>query len=413
MKLKLFFLFTLSFCMLCAQNLVEQEAPDYIRSILFFGNNEDQFPIVQIGESINLAFDDLSAEEADYYYKISHRDYNWKPSNIPKTQFLNGNDNQRIINYKNSFNTIQSYSHYKLSIPNQDCSLKISGNYLLEIYDEYDELLFTRGFVVYTPQTSVGVSLKRSRNLAHIDKKQVVQFQINTLDLQIPNPKKDIHVVILQNYQWYNAIRNIRPQYTIGNTLIYKYDKETSFWGGNENLYFDSKDIRATANAIQKVYLDQEFHHLLFVNKTRADQPYTYFPDINGSFVIRTLQGKNQHLEGEYSNIHFGLELHDKYNLKEIYVVGKFCNYKLQEENKLTYNREEGFLETIIPLKQGFYNYRFVIKNLDGSRSNLIGGDFFQTENQYTVLVYFRKFGDLHDSIVGVGQANASNIRTN
>lgn len=413
MKFKLFCILIVACLGAYSQHSTEQAPPDYIRSILFFGKGDDQFPIVQLGERITLAFDDISAEEADYYYRIVHCDYNWEPSAIPKNQYLSGNDNQRISDYSNSFNTIQSYSHYSLSIPNQDCSLNLSGNYKLEIYDEYDDLVFDRRFVVYTPQVSVGVAIKRSRDLEFVEEKQVVQLQINTLELKIPNPKRDIKVVILQNYQWQDAIKNIPPQYTIGNALMYKYDKLTSFWGGNEYLNFDSKDIRANTNSIQKVYLEDAFHHLLYVNKSRANEPYTYFPDINGSFVIRTLQGKNPHLEGEYTNVHFGLEAKNIYQLKNIYVVGKFNNYLCTEENKLTYNKNEGILESIIPIKQGFYNYKYVVLNKDGSRSNLVGGNFFQTENNYTVLVYFRKFGDLHDSVVGTGQANATNIRSN
>ena len=405
--------FFLLFCSVSVFGQVKEEInpPAHIKTVVFKGPTEDQFPVVQLGQRIVLEFDDLSASEQDYYYKIVHCDYDWTPSQLLKSQYLDGTDNQRIIDYENSYNTLQPYSNYRLTIPNNEVRLKASGNYVLEIYNMYNELQFSRRFVVYQDLVQVGATVKRSRDFNYINEKQVVHFTINTSGFQVVNPKKEIKVAIVQNHYWPTAIYNVEPQFTIGNELVYKYDKETSFFGGNEFLNFDTKDLRAPSFAIARIEFKELYHHYLFTNQYRYDQPYTYFPDINGDFLVRTLQGDNVSREAEYSEVHFSLPYSNVLGLNEVYVVGRFNNYDIGEENKMVFNEETGNMELTYPIKQGFYNYKYVVKNDDGEIDlNLVSGNFHFTENNYLILVYYRNFGDLYDSIIGIGTANSRDI---
>ncbi len=396
---------------LFAQVQDEVTPPEHIKSIIFKGPTEDQFPILQIGESLYLEFDDLSASEQDYYYKIVHCDYDWTPSSLLKSQYLNGVDNQRIIDYENSYTTLQPYSNYRLTIPNDNVRLKVSGNYLIEIYNSNYELQFSRRFVVYKDLVQVGGVVKRSRDFNFLNEKQVVQFAINANNFQLVNPKKEVKVAILQNYYWPTAIYNVPPQFTMGTELVYKYDEETSFFGGNEFLNFDTKDLRAPSAAIAKIELLDIYEHYLFSDMYRYNRPYTYYPDINGDFVIRTLQGDDNSREAEYSNVHFSLPYDQLLNLDDVYIFGKYNNYELTEANKMVYNEDNGMMEARIKLKQGFYNYKYAIRREDGTiELNTIGGNFHFTENNYLILVYYRNFGDLYDSIIGIGSANSRNI---
>ena len=397
-----------------ARAQVEEEIipPSYIKSIVFKSNNEgDQFPVVRIGEPFSLSFDDIRAAEADYYYKIIHCNYDWTPSNLSKMQYLNGLDNQRIVNYQNSYNTLQPYSNYRLDFPNNLTRLKLTGNYILKIYDSNDELQFSRRFIVFRDAVNVGAFLKRSRDLNFIASQQVVQFSINAGNFPLVNPMNEVKVAILQNHLWASAITGIKPQFVAGNQLIYKYDRETSFNGANEYLFFDNKEIRTASNGILSVELGDIYEHFLYTDQNRTPLEYTYNPDVNGDFVIRTLEGTDNDTEADYSWVHFSLKYDNSIGLDKVFVFGKFNNYELEEENELKYNEETGLLETAILLKQGFYNYKYVTLNdkneLDFVR---ISGNKFQTENNYLVIVYYRKFGDTYDSIIGVGSASSVNI---
>ena len=396
---------------LIAQVQEEIDPPENIKSIVFKGPTEDQFPVVKIDESIFLEFDDILALEQDYYYKIVHCDYDWTPSKLLKSQYLKGVDNQRIIDYENSYTTLQPYSNYRLTIPNENVSLKVSGNYLLEIYNNSYELQFSRRFVVYKDIVRVGATVKRSRDFEFLNTKQIVQFNINATGFRLINPKKEVKVAIIQNHYWPTALYNIKPQFTIGNELVYKYDTETSFFGGNEFLNFDTKDLRAPTSVISHIELNDIYNHHLFRDRFRYERPYTYYPDINGDFVVRTLQGDDVSREAEYTNLHFSLPYTDKIGLNEVYVFGKYNNYTLTDENKMIYNEDNGMMEAVIKMKQGFYNYKYVIKSDDGTiELNTISGNFHFTENNYLILVYYRNFGDMYDSIIGVGSTNSRNI---
>ena len=396
---------------LFAQLQEEVNPPENIKSIIFKGEKEDQFPVVQIGEPIFLEFDDLLANEQDYYYKISHYDYDWTPSKLLKSQYLSGMDNQRILDYENSYSTLESYSNYKLTIPNSNVSLKVGGNYLLEIYNGSNELQFSRKFIVYKDLVKVGGVIKRSRDFSFINEKQIVQFNVNANNFRLVNPKKEVKVAILQNYHWPTALYNIAPQFTLGNELVYKYDQETSFFGGNEYLNFDTKDLRAPSSAISHIEVRELYEHFLFSDRFRPDRPYTYYPDINGDFVVRTLQGTDVSREAEYTNVHFSLPYSDVIGLDDVYIYGKHNNYSLTDENKMVYNEGNGMMEGTIKLKQGFYNYKYVIQRDDNQiELNTISGNFHFTENTYLILVYYRNFGDLYDSVIGVGSANSRNI---
>lgn len=396
---------------LTSQALEEVSEPYHIKSIIFKGPTEDQFPIIQLGDPMYLEFDDILANEQDYYYKIIHCNYNWEKSDLLKSQYLKGVDNQRITNYENSYSTLQPYSNYQLTIPNENVKLKVSGNYILEIYNNSYELQFSRRFIVYQDLVKIGATVKRSRDFNFLNEKQVVQFTINASNYPLVNPKKEVKVAILQNYHWPTAINNIPPQFTLGSELVYKYDKETSFFGGNEFFNFDTKDLRAPTSAIAKIGLTDLYNHYLFSNIYRNERPYTYYPDINGDFVIRTLQGTNSSREAEYTKVHFSLPYKEELALDDVYVYGKHNNYALNEDNLMTYNEENGMMEATIPLKQGFYNYKYVIKRKDDTIDlNTVCGNFHNTENNYTIIVYYRVFGDLYDSIIGIGSANSRNI---
>ena len=164
----------------------EIEPNDLIKTINFRSNtNQSELPILTLNERLYLEFDVLSPDEDDYYYVIEHYNYDWTKSNLMKAEYLKGLDNVRIVNYENSFNTYQIYSNYRLQIPNQQTRLKVTGNYIIKILDDYDEIVFSRKFMVYENLVNVGVQLKRSRDVKHVNTKQSVDFTINTTNFNL------------------------------------------------------------------------------------------------------------------------------------------------------------------------------------------------------------------------------------
>ncbi|WP_121667726.1 type IX secretion system plug protein [Mesonia aquimarina] len=413
--MRYFLAFSLLFCSYFLNAQVhETMPPEYIRTISFNGETEfSGTPIVKLGAPISIEFDDLIGDEADYFYTIEHYDFDWTPSNLSKNEYMDGFDDLRILNYQNSFNTLQIYSHYNLTIPNRNTKgLKKSGNYLLSIYNENDELVFSRKFMIYEDIAIVRAQIKRSRDLEFIDTKQVVNFTIDGSDrIVFRNPDKNLKTLIIKNNDLQNSIYNLKPQYSLGNEFIYRYDQPAAFWGGNEYLSFDSKDVRSATMNIRNIQLKDIYNTYLYTDGVRAFEPYTYNPDINGNFVVRTLQGQNPTIEAEYTWVHFALQNYQELNGGKLHLYGNFNNFTLDESTELTYNTETELYETKRLFKQGFYNYKYVLVNKDGTiDEGFISGNFDETENVYTILVYYRDIGARYDRIIGVGSASSRNI---
>lgn len=408
----LFLIMLTSISSLSAQE-IEVSAPNYIRTVIFNdGEGYGGVPILQLGQRLNLEFDDIIGDEANYYYTIEHYNYDWTPSVLVKSEYLEGFDNVRINDYTNSYNTLQLYSHYNLEIPNEDTrGLKVTGNYMIKIFNEKKELVFSRKFLVYEPLAQVRVDVKKSREVKLIHSKQVVNFVVESPDFIIRNPEESVWAVILQNKNLKTGIYNIKPQYNLGNSLVYKYDQLTSFWAGNEYLNFDSKDLRAATVEIRAVEVKDLYHHYLFPDEVRAFEPYTYNPDINGNFLVRTMQGNDPDIEAGYVWTHFALLTFERYEAGEVHLYGQFNNFVLDETTKMTYNPITGAYENIRLFKQGFYDYKYVFLREDGVLDEgFFSGNFVSTENDYTVIIYYLPQGGRYTRIIGVGTANSLNI---
>lgn len=396
-----------------SQETIEVIPPDHIKSILFSGTQEMQpFPIISLDGLLTLRFDDLSSQVNDYYYKLKHFNADWTPSVLFSNEIFRGFDNVRIQTFSTSFNTLQPYTHFELKLPNENTQLLVSGNYLLEIYDASDELVFSRKFCVFENQATVAAGVYRSQNLAFFETHQSLQFKISPTNFIFQNPETNVKVVLLQNYQWDSAITDITPQYFEADGLAYRYTEQTLFEGGNEFFFFDSKDLRITTPNISYVSRTERYETYLYTDPDLQYSPYSFAPDINGRFEPRTLMGnRNPHTEADYSWVYFSLSSPINPLDNEIYIYGSFNNYELEEENKLFYNPSLEIYEGIMLLKQGFYNYKYVVKNQDELKKNRLSGSHAQTENDYQILVYYRENGALYDALIGVGNCNSFELK--
>ena len=398
-----------------AQTQTEVIPPYNIKTVSFIQSNINVIPIFKLGDGFQFQFDDLFGNEANYYFEIVHCDYNWNPTSIPKAEYMSGLDGQRIIQYENSINTLQIYSHYILPIPNQFMQLRISGNYILKILDESRETILSRKFIVYEDLVTIPARIRRARTANYLEYKHNIEFSVKSLAINFQTPIKNVKIAIFQNGQLDHAIKNIVPQYTIGNELIYRYDTETQFWAGNEFQYFDNSNIRSAGNAISRIDSGNGIYNsYLFTNDARVNSQYTLFPDVNGNYVVRNIGVVKNEIEADYAWVYFSLSAPTFMKNNGIYITGMFNNYSLSPEYKMDFNPEKNIYEKAILIKQGFTNFQYQIAddkgNIDGE--NAIDGNFWQTENDYTILVYYRENNDRYQKVIGKATAN-SNVVTN
>jgi len=376
-----------------------------IKSIQLKPLQENVFTsIVPLGTVLELSFDDLEADSPNYQYKIEHMTHDWKKSRMLTSQYIDGFDQNTILEVTNSFNTLQSYTHYSVQIPNINSVITKSGNYLLSVLDDMDAVIFSRKFVLYENNAIVGVSVERSRDTKTVNSQQIIQFSVSHPNLQINNPRQEIQIVLLKNENWNEKITNLQPTFFKQNQLLYTYTNQTNFWGDNEYYNFDTKFLRNRSLGIQSIQKKEVYHHFIYPTSYNPYKKYTYFPDINGQFLIRTLEGNDANTEADYAMMHFTLAVNQPFEEKEVYVFGGFNNFEITDENKMYFDPESSTYKTHFLLKQGFYNYSYATVGKN-HKVNLreVNGSFDETENQYTVLVYYKAFGAVYQRVIGMG----------
>ncbi len=393
-------------CLLLISFFIEGKAQEIATIQLKPIGSQEQLSIVPLGTVLELSFDDLKSNQ-DYQYKIELMTYDWKPSELTPNNYIDGFEQDNILNISNSFNTLQNYTHYSVQIPNENTKITKTGNYLISVLDEDDNIVFSRRCVFYRNYTDVGVRVSPTRLSFSKKEKQNVQVIVNHKKFRINNPNQEVKLAIIQNNNWKSIQYTKNTQFIRTNQLVYSYLNKNNFIAGNEFRIFDNKRIRYTNMNIAKSEMKELFHNYLFVDEPRRDLPYNYNPDANGQFIIRTLDGQNTDLDADYAIIHFALNDYYRDN-RDVYIVGQFNNYSLEDTYKMTY--EDGHYIANLKLKQGAYNYQYVVKDKNKNVDiGAVDGSFYSTDNEYTALIYFKENGGLYDQVIGVGRGYVKN----
>ncbi len=388
-----------------------------IRSIQFHPvGREMEMPIIKLGggERLFLEFDDLYEDFVNYHYRVIHCDANWQPSSLMPAQYLSNFQDFIINTFEYSTNALIPYTNYQLSLPNNQVNFTKSGNYLLVIFADGDkeDLVLSRRFMVYEDFVAVGGQIRRSSLVDDIDTHQEVDFTLSHPNYHIQNPFRDLKVVLMQNQRWDNAIRNLKPQFVQNNQLVYNYDRENNFPGNNEFRFFDFKNTQTLTQNVSRIDRDSVFTIFLKPDLSKAISRYAVWEDINGNYVVRRLDAANSSSEADYCYVDFLLSYPAPSEEGDLYLFGKFTDWKLLPEYKMQYDYVRNAYRIRVLLKQGYYNYAYALSK-DGSYSadlSLIEGSHWETENDYQLLVYNREVGIRYDRLVGYGTLSSQDL---
>jgi len=385
---------------------------DSIKSVLLYNSRSAlTYPIIPINgdEIIKLSFDDLSRKYINYYYTIIHCNANWTPSDLESNEYINGFNENQIIDYKYAFNTDLYYTHYNTEFPNENLSFTKSGNYIIKVYpeDKPNEPILTKRFMVYNPQVTITMNIHRATNVDDQFFRQEVDFNINHENYDIPNPFKDLNVVIMQNHRWDNAITGLKPRFVKDNELDYNYDGKNVFDGDNEYRNFDLKSIKYQTINIKKIQYEPEdklVHAYILDDNVRSYKQYSSMPDLNGNFLIKRNEGNDSEIEADYVKVHFSLPYNFPITDGNLYIFGKLSDWKFKDEFKMDYDSAHVRYTKEILLKQGYYDYMYCVVK-DGAKNkgdlSIIEGSFYETKNEYSILVYYRSPKDNYDRLIG------------
>lgn len=406
MKKAIFFLSLVFICNLniCAQR--NEILDKNIASLQVVANNDWlSLPIITLNSNdfVNISFDDLTHEYHRYCYKIEHCEADWQTSSaLFESDYIDGfASGNTIDDVQESTNTVQLYTHYNISFPNNKCRPKISGNYRVTIYDENDEkhVVCRAYFMIVEPSMGVHLNVTTNTDIDINGKHQQVEMAVDYGNNIVSNPQTQIKTVVMQNNRWDNAVVNARPQYIKANGLQWIHCKDFIFDGGNEYRKFETLDVTHTTMGLESINWDgHNYHAWIWTDEPRPS--YIYDKDANGAFLIRNSDNIDNDVNSDYIITHFRLKTPQiPY---PIYINGFFTNDRFLPQYEMKWNEKNQQYEGELLLKQGYYSYQYLMMKPEGKLTPVPSeGNFYQTENTYQALIYFKANGDRTDRLVG------------
>jgi hypothetical protein len=359
---------------------------------------------------MELHFDDLEADVKNYYYTYQLCNADWTPANVQSFDYIRGFQTDRIRTYRNSSIAFTKYTHYQVTLPDRGALLTRSGNYILKVFlnDDTSKLVFTKRFLVVDDRAKVGAQVLQPFDTRVFRTHQRVQVAVSTVNAQINTfSPQDLRVVIVQNNIWKSALMMDRPTIFRGNYYEYSDEQYTTFPGGKEWRWIDLRSLQLMSDRMLRL-LDTGKLTEVFVkpDAERRQQVYVYYQDLDGLYTVENRDGNNPLWQSDYAFTHFTFipPGNRPYEGKSIYIFGELTNYTPDESSKMIFNEEKGVYEKTLFLKQGYYNYSYITladTDRDPVSFDNTEGNYWETENSYMALVYYRPFGARADELIG------------
>ncbi len=406
--------------LLVAARLFAQE-PDkiYLSSIhnvkLNYSGNQLAYPVIRLNsaDQLELNFDDINASIRSYSYTWQLCNADWSKTILSEFDYIKGFTQNRINTYRTSSIALVRYVHYMVNLPERNCAPSRSGNYLLKVFADGDtaKLLFTRRVLVVEEKATVGAQVQQPFNGQVFKTHQKLMFVVNLGNLNIMNALQQVKVCVLQNNRWDNALCSLKPTFIRPGSLEYNTE-DAVFPGGREWRWLDLRSFRLQSDRVETAkYNPNSTDVFVKPDLDRSSQRLVFYRDNDGMYYNDVSESVNPLWQADYANVHFSFVPSGNQPLvnKDVYLFGELTNYGMDENAKMVYNASKGVYETTLFLKQGYYNYTYVtIDKTDPKPSyEFTEGNFWDTENGYTILVYYRSIGGRADELIGITRINS------
>lgn len=410
MKKTVSLLFVLCISMVLMAQRHEVLSPRIASLQVTAGDDWQSMPIITLGQEtpIVISFDDLTHEYHRYSYCLEHCEADWTISDqLFDSDFCIGfSSGNTIDDFEQSTGVNQLYTHYQLQIPNRKCQLKMSGNYRLTVYDEQNDNteMFKAYFMVVEPTMHVGLNMTTNTDADINGRHQQLEMRLNYGGTKVTEPTTQIKSVVLQNGRWDNAVVNSQPQYVMGDGLQWSHDRDFIFNGGNEYRKFEMLDATHTTMGLESISWDGKMYHA-FIWTDEPRPSYVYDEDADGAFALRNSDNIENDTQSEYIMTHFRLK--SPRLSGDVYLNAAWTNDRFLPQYKMQWNDDTQQYEAELWLKQGYYSYQYLLMQPDGGVTPVPSeGNFYQTQNSYQALIYYKGNGERADRLVAYGALN-------
>lgn len=415
---------------------------DDIQSVKFhLDGSLISLPVLYAGQAgqLVISFDDTSEDDfKNYTYSVVHCDADWTPSRLTQLEYIEGFGEERIENFEYSFKAKSIYSHYWALLPNEDMLFTKSGNYLLKVYEDEDEkrLAITRRFLVVDHAVDIVGRSNRPAKVSKSDTHQEIDFKVIHKNFEIRNPQQEIKATVIQNGRWNDAITGLRPLFSRFEEQSFEYQDKIVFPAGKEFRFLDLRGLKfRDPRLISVTESNGLYEAVIEKDKKRGNGAHFERFDVNGNFIIENADERGRlfiqrdnsigsiqlddgiqigigasdvnfevhNLQSEYVDVLFTLESPGEMFDEDIYIYGGLSDWEFKPAFKMVYNPAIYAYVGKVRLKQGYYDYIYaaVSKETGLPDFEVTEGDWHETENAYTVLIYYRPFGSRYDQLIG------------
>lgn len=380
------------------------------RSLQVWVNDNDQAPPVLFldgHDRLTVSFDELAEERSYLRCMLTHCNAQWQPDGLVANEYLDGFNDCQVEDFDYSRGTTVHYVNYSISIPNEYMRPTISGNYLLEVYEDGtpDDILLQVRFYVVEGGVDVAGGYSGATDIDHRTAHQQLSIMVDGGDeLSLDDLSNRLSLVVVQNGRTDNSVTIDKPQYITGNTARFDHLSPLIFAGGNEYRRFETVAINSLSMNVEGMeYVHPFYHAQLRTDYPRASEGYAYDMTQHGRYRVREQNSADSRVEADYVMTHFTLATPPLQGY-DIYVDGDLTQRRFDAGSRMNYDYEAGVYRMATLLKQGSYNYQYVAvpKGTSTGLTRPIEGDFYQTDNEYLVLVYYKIPGARYDRLIGV-----------
>ena len=364
-----------------------------IKSLQAVVNQDFMSPaVLRLGtdDVLHIAFDELSHNYHRYTYTLERCEADWTPAQgLFESDWLEGFNAIVIDDHEPSINTIVPYTHYQLQIPNDQCRLKMSGNYRLYIIDdEQQEQVACVEFMVTEQNMSLFMEATTNTDIDLNTSHQQLDITLNYGNLVVTNPQEQIRMVVRQNDRDDNFRRDVPPTFINHNGLRWQHCRPLIFEAGNEYRKYEVLDPSHPTMGIDYIRWDGEQYQVFpFISEPRPH--YIYDEDSNGAFYIRNSDNVENDIASEYVWVNYRLKS-PVLPSGRILIQGHWTT-EAPETYEMTYDATTRLYTASILQKQGYYSYQYLWQDNDGRQQFLPSeGSFYQTENRYQCYIYYK-----------------------
>ncbi len=383
---------------------------EQFRTIQAYPEGNDQLPpVITLGsdDRLIISFDELTEEHSNLQYSLIHCNAQWKPDNLVDSEFLDGFNYADIDDYQYSRATDVHYVNYRITLPNNKMQPLISGNYLLRVYRDTDPetILLQVRFQISEQKVAISGEVKTSTDIDYRARHQQLDFVVEgDKDLSLDDLSNRLTAVVQQNGRTDNAVTLTHPQFITGGKAHFNHLRQLIFPAGNEYRRFETVSTLYPGMNVELIDFANGLYHMKLATDTiRATAGYSYDQTQKGRFRIREYNSSDPNTEADYVLTHFELKLPGGMEAPSpIYIDGNLTNRNIGQESKMRYIPSEGVYRATMLLKQGAYNYQYIMPEFKSSATAGIEGDYYQTDNEYTISVYYRQPGARYDRLLGV-----------